>query len=178
MAFASSSVMTPPSPAAENSSSTEFIALRTSPPQEAEICRTTPSASVSGVPRRAFIMSTARRTAPSTSRALTGLNSNTVERLRIALNTQKYGFSVVEAMSVMRPSSMNSSSDCCCFLLKYWISSRYSSTPPGVSMVSSSAIICLMSAIPAVVALSLRRLRLVRWAMMRATVVFPVPEGP
>ena len=43
---------------------------------------------------------------------------------------------------------------------------------------SSSAMICLMSAMPAVVALSLRRLRLVRWAMIRATVVLPVPEGP
>ena len=31
---------------------------------------------------------------------LTGLNSNTVDRLIIALNTAKYGFSVVEAISV------------------------------------------------------------------------------
>ena len=32
--------------------------------------------------------------------------------------------SVVEAMRVMRPSSINSKRLCCCFLLKYWISSR------------------------------------------------------
>ena len=81
-------------------------------------------------------------------------------------------------MRVIRPSSMNSSRDCCCFLLKYCISSRYSSTPPGVRKVSSSSIIFLMSAMPAVVALSLRRERLVRWAIIRATVVLPVPEGP
>ena len=36
------------------------------------------------------------------------------------------------------PFSMNSSRLCCCFLLKYWISSRYSSTPLGASMVSTS----------------------------------------
>ena len=77
----------------------------------------------------------------------------------------------MDAMSVMRPSSMNSSSDCCCFLLKYCISSRYSRMPPGVRRVSSSAIIALMSEIPAVVALNLLRLRLVFSAIMHATVV-------
>ena len=37
---------------------------------------------------------------------------------------RKTGFSVVEAMRVIFPFSINSSRDCCCFLLKYWISSR------------------------------------------------------
>ena len=41
-----------------------------------------------------------------------------------------------------------------------------------------SAIMSLISEIEAVVALSRWRGRLVRWAMMLATVVFPVPEGP
>ena len=45
-------------------------------------------------------------------------------------------------------------------------------------MVPTSSITARMSASPAVVALSLRRARLVFSAMMRATVVFPVPEGP
>ena len=45
-------------------------------------------------------------------------------------------------------------------------------------MVSSSAMICLISAMPAVVAFNLRSVRFVRSAMMRATVVLPVPEGP
>ena len=81
-------------------------------------------------------------------------------------------------MTVMRPSSMNSNSDCCCFLLKYWISSRYSSTPPGVSMVSSSEMIFRISEMLAVVAFRRRRVRFVLAAMMLATVVLPVPDGP
>ena len=85
---------------------------------------------------------------------------------------------MVEAMRVIFPFSMNSSRDCCCFLLKYWISSRYSSTPSGARRVPISAIMSLISEIEAVVALSRWRGRLVRWAMMLATVVFPVPEGP
>ena len=60
IAAASSAVMTLRSPAAEKSSSTEFIALRTSPPQAEEMRSAAPSSSVSGVSRRAFIMSTAR----------------------------------------------------------------------------------------------------------------------
>ena len=65
-----------------------------------------------------------RSTAGRASWAVICLNSNTVARDSTAPNTAKKGFSVVEAMRVMRPSSMNSSRDCCCFLLKYWISSR------------------------------------------------------
>ena len=45
-------------------------------------------------------------------------------------------------------------------------------------MVSSWETMVLMSAVDAVVALSLKSLRLVFSAMMFATVVFPVPEGP
>ena len=41
-----------------------------------------------------------------------------------------------------------------------------------------SAMMSLMSLMEAVVALRRCRGRLVRWAMMLATVVFPVPEGP
>ena len=75
--------------AAENSSSTEFIALRTSPPQAELILRRTPG-SISGVTAlRSARMFIARCTAGSTSYAGTCLNSNTVERLKIALNTQK-----------------------------------------------------------------------------------------
>ena len=43
---------------------------------------------------------------------------------------------------------------------------------------SSSSMMALMSARPAVVAFRRRRGRSVRWAMIRATVVLPVPEGP
>jgi hypothetical protein len=64
------------------------------------------------------------RTAGRHSSGVTGLNSKTVARLRMALNTVKYGFSVVEAIRVICPFSINSSKLCCCFLLKYCISSR------------------------------------------------------
>ena len=47
-----------------------------------------------------------------------------------------------------------------------------------VSFLANSAMISLISASPAVVAFSLRRVRLVFSAIMRATVVFPVPDGP
>ena len=71
--------------AAEKSSSTEFIALRTSPPQAELILRRTPC-SISGVTElRSAKMFIARCTAGSTSYAGTCLNSNTVERDRIAL---------------------------------------------------------------------------------------------
>ena len=50
--------------------------------------------------------------------------------------------------------------------------------PFGASMVSSSSMIARMSASPAVVALSFRSVRFVFSAMMRATVVLPVPDGP
>ena len=78
-------------------------------------------------------------------------------------------------MSVIFPVSMNSSRLCCCFLLKYWISSRYTSAPFGARKVSSSS---LMSAMPAVVAFKWYNLRSVCCAMMDATVVLPTPDGP
>ena len=81
-------------------------------------------------------------------------------------------------MSVILPVSMNSSRLCCCFLLKYWISSRYTSAPFGARKVSSSSMIALMSAMPAVVAFKWYNLRSVCCAMMDATVVFPTPDGP
>ena len=85
---------------------------------------------------------------------------------------------MVEAIRVIFPFSICSSRDCCCFLLKDWISSKYSSTPLGAKNVSSWDTISLMSAVEAVVAFSLNRVRLVCLAMMLATVVFPVPLGP
>ena len=62
---------------------------------------------------------------------------------------------MVEAIRVIFPFSMYSNKDCCCFLLKDWISSRYSSTPLGASSVSSWEVISRISAVEAVVALSL-----------------------
>ena len=85
---------------------------------------------------------------------------------------------MVEAMRVSFTFSMNSSRDCCCFLLKYWISSRYSTTPSGARRVPTSAVMALMSAREAVVALSRWKGRPIRAAAISATVVLPVPEGP
>ena len=49
---------------------------------------------------------------------------------------------------------------------------------PIIGMVSSSAMILRMSEMLAVVAFRRRRVRFVLAAMMLATVVFPVPDGP
>ena len=85
---------------------------------------------------------------------------------------------MVEAMRVTSPLSMTSSRDCCCFLLKYWISSRYSRMPLGAIMVPTSPITSFTSERDPVVALIRRRVRPDCLAMMFATVVFPVPDGP
>ena len=74
---------------AENISSTAFIALRTSPPQAEAMRLSTPSSSSGVIPSRPARIFIARSTAGSTSAAGTCLNSKTVERLSIALNTQK-----------------------------------------------------------------------------------------
>ena len=68
------------------------------------------------------------------------------------MNISRHLVKYVEAMRVILPFSMNSSRLCCCFLLKYWISSRYSSTPLGASMVSTSAMMAFTSCRDAVVA--------------------------
>ena len=67
----------------------EFMALRTSPPQAVLIRSITPGPRLRGRSRREFMMSTARCTALAMSWGLTALNSKTVERLRMALKTQK-----------------------------------------------------------------------------------------
>ena len=78
----------------------------------------------------------------------------------------------------MRPFSICSRRVCCCFLLKYWISSRYSRIPFGAARVSTSPTSALMSAVEAVVAFILCKVRLVVRAITDATVVLPTPEGP
>ncbi len=85
---------------------------------------------------------------------------------------------MVEAISVTLPFSMHSSKVCCCFLLKYWISSRYSSTPFIPSKVPVLCTASLISAVEAVVPLSFTRCLSVFLAIMEATVVLPTPEGP
>ena len=84
----------------------------------------------------------------------------------------------MEAISVMLPFSMNSKSVCCCFLLKYWISSRYSKTPFTACSVFTCATTSRISAVEAVVPFNLHRCMWLCFAMMDATVVFPTPDGP
>ena len=88
MARASSRVIVLPR-AAENSSSTALMALRTSPPQAALICVRASGSKDSGVSRSRLRSSEARSTACRTSSGSTGLNSKTVQRLKIALKTVK-----------------------------------------------------------------------------------------
>ena len=86
--FASSSEISTAPPMrgeAEKSSSTELMALRTSPPQLWAMCSATPSSSRTAKPSRSESMPTARVTAGSTSSAGTVLNSKTVLRLSRAL---------------------------------------------------------------------------------------------
>ena len=88
------------------------------------------------------------------------------------------GFSVVEAINVICPFSINSNKICCCFLLKYCISSKYNKTPFIVSNVFKFEITSLISEVEAVVPFIFTNLRLVVLAIMVASVVFPTPEGP
>ena len=76
------------------------------------------------------------------------------------------------------PSSIHSNRLCCCFLFRYWISSRYSRMPPAAASVPISLSTALISPVPQEVPLSLCRVMPLFSAIMRATVVFPVPEGP
>ena len=84
----------------------------------------------------------------------------------------------MEAIRVTLPSSIHSNRLCCCFLFRYWISSRYSRMPPAAASVPISLSTALISPVPQEVPLSLCRVMPLFSAMMRATVVFPVPEGP
>ena len=77
-----------PSPlgaAAEHKSSTALMDLRTSPPQAEAMWSTTPSSREMGCFWALAWREKARRTAWATSSGVTGLNSNTVLRLRMAL---------------------------------------------------------------------------------------------
>ena len=85
---------------------------------------------------------------------------------------------MVEAIRVILPFSRNSNRLCCCFLLKYCISSRYSRIPFGAIMVSTSAMTFFTSWRDAVVALRVYSAFFACLAIMLATVVLPVPEGP
>ncbi len=93
--------------------------------------------------------------------------------------TSKYGFSVVAPTSVTRPSSTAGSSASCWALLKRWISSRKKivERPPRRRSVAR-AITSRTSARPACTADSSSKAASACSAVMRASVVLPVPGGP
>ena len=72
---------------AENSTSTAFMALRKSPPQAMAMYSNAPSSGSARKAVRFSMKATARCTAFSAASAEICLNSNTVERLKMALNT-------------------------------------------------------------------------------------------
>ena len=77
----------PPLSQAKVESSTAFMALRTSPPQWLAMWAHTPSSGRMGRPSSSASTRKARSTAFSISPLSTALNSNTVERLKMALYT-------------------------------------------------------------------------------------------
>ncbi len=97
-----------------------------------------------------------------------------------ALLTSKYGFSVVAPMKVTVPFSTCGSSASCCALLKRWTSSTNRIVPcPFVARrCLAASIASRMSLTPASTALSVVKCFWVVLAMMRASVVLPVPGGP
>ena len=91
----------------------------------------------------------------------------------------KEGFSVVAPMRMMLPFSTKGRKASCCALLKRWISStkRMVLTPKRLFF-SACSMTCLISLMPLVTAEKSMNVAFVRWAMMRASVVFPTPGGP
>ena len=86
---------------------------------------------------------------------------------------------MVAPISVTRPSSTAGRSASCCALLKRWISSRKKIVGrPDARRSSARAITSRTSARPALTAESSSKAPSTRAAMIRASVVFPVPGGP
>ncbi len=93
--------------------------------------------------------------------------------------TSKYGFSVVAPISVISPSSTAGSRASCWALLKRWISSRKKIVGrPDARRSLARAITSRTSGRPALTAESSSKAPLARAAMIRATVVLPLPGGP
>ena len=109
-----------------------------------------------------------------------GRNSNSAHRDSSAELISKYGFSVVAPISVIRPDSTTGSSASCCALLKRWISSRNRIVrrpcPPSRSR--ARPITAVTSALPTCTADSSSNSLPVACAMIRASVVLPVPGAP
>ena len=109
-----------------------------------------------------------------------GWSTTTFERESSAALTSNDGFSVVAPMSTMSPASTRGRKASCCALLKRWISSTKTIVRCPLDRRRSSAAVMtiLMSLMPAITALKGTNRARVASAMMRASVVLPVPGGP
>lgn len=94
--------------------------------------------------------------------------------------TEKYGFSVVAAISVTQRFSTAGSSESCCALLKRWISSRKRtvSRPYAPEERRAPSMTARTSLTPAVMADSSTKRFWVAWLTTYASVVLPMPGGP
>ena len=82
-------------------------------------------------------------------------------------------------MRIMLPFSTNGRKASCCALLKRWISSTNRIVrSPKRRFFSACSMTCLISLMPLVTAEKSIKFAFVRFAMMRASVVFPTPGGP
>jgi hypothetical protein len=108
------------------------------------------------------------------------LSAYTWQRDRSAELTSKYGFSVVAPIRVITPSSTDGSNASCCALLKRWISSRKRIVrrPSAPSRSLARARTARTSATEAETAESSSNAAPVAPAMIRASVVLPLPGGP
>ena len=116
----------------------------------------------------------------ATSSAVRPRSTNTFDRDSSAAFTSNDGFSVVAPISTMSPASTRGRKASCCALLNRWISSTKTIVrrPVERRSRSASAITSRISLMPASTALNETNRAFVVSAMMRASVVLPVPGGP
>ncbi len=105
--------------------------------------------------------------------------TNTLQRDSSALLISKEGFSVVAPIRMMLPFSTKGRKASCWALLKRWISSTNRMVfSPYRRFSSAFCMTVRISLIPLVTAEKLIKAALVRFAITRASVVFPTPGGP
>ena len=93
--------------------------------------------------------------------------------------TSKLGFSVVAPIKVISPDSTCGKNASCCALLKRWISSTNKIVrKPKFQFCRACSITFSTSFLPLVTALSSINSAFTSCAIIRASVVFPVPGGP
>ena len=165
--------------AAANSS--RFSADRASPLANCAMAAIASSETLISVePRPRSVSASARRRICSTASLVSGWSTNTFERESSAALTSNDGFSVVAPIRTMSPASTRGRNASCCALLKRWISSTKTIVRRPVRRRRScaAAMTSLISLMPASTALKGTKCACVSSAMIRASVVLPVPGGP